>query len=61
MNNFYKKYSGKDDPDLLEEIMENSERYFIPELITLMNNLGCPNLLFYVCTIDRYVNINPVF
>lgn len=39
MNNFYKKYSGKDDPDLLEEIMENSERYFIPELITLMNNL----------------------
>lgn len=28
MNNFYKKYSGKDDPDLLEEIMENSEVFY---------------------------------
>lgn len=36
--------------------MENSERGFIPDLITLMNKasrfLRCLNLELYVCTID---------
>lgn len=34
MNNFYKKYPRKDD---VKQIVENSERYFIPDLITLVN------------------------
>lgn len=36
MNNFYKKYPRKDD---VKQIVENSERYFIPDLITLVNRL----------------------
>lgn len=34
MSDFYEKYPRKDD---VKQIMENSERYFIPDLITLVN------------------------